>query len=67
MSDLDFIKTHLDDLPMMTSDTLDNHLHKLTLVLDQLQANGLKVNIDKSTFCATETKYLDYRITQDGI
>ena len=34
MSGLNFIKTYLDDLLMMTSDTLDNHLRKLELVLD---------------------------------
>eukprot|EP00957_Ditylum_brightwellii_P140739 10721365-Ditylum_brightwellii.AAC.1 len=67
MSGFDFIKTYLNDLLMMMSDTLDNYLHKLTLLLDQLQANGLKVNTDKSTFCATEIKCLGYWITQDRI
>eukprot|EP00957_Ditylum_brightwellii_P104075 7929078-Ditylum_brightwellii.AAC.1 len=43
MSGLDFIKTYLDNLLMMMPDTLDDHLHKLALVLDQLWANGLKV------------------------
>ena len=27
MSGLDFVKTYLNDLLMMTSDTLDDHLH----------------------------------------
>eukprot|EP00957_Ditylum_brightwellii_P065844 4994212-Ditylum_brightwellii.AAC.2 len=63
MSGLDFVKTYLDDLLMMMSNTLDDHLHKLTLVLDQLWANGLKVNADKSTFCTTTIQYLDYWIT----
>ena len=67
MSGLNFIKTYLDDLLMMTSDTLDDHLRKLELVLDRLKANGLKVNAEKSTFCATEIEYLGYRITRDGI
>ena len=67
MRGLDFIKTYLDDLLMMMSDTLDNHLCKLTLVLDQLCANGLQVNTEKSTFCATEIKYLGYGITQSWI
>eukprot|EP00957_Ditylum_brightwellii_P037703 2851314-Ditylum_brightwellii.AAC.1 len=67
MSGLDFIKTYLNNLLMMTSDTLEDHLCKLTLVLDQLQANGLKLNADKSMFCTAEIKYLGYWITQDGI
>eukprot|EP00957_Ditylum_brightwellii_P155827 11862505-Ditylum_brightwellii.AAC.1 len=67
MIGLNCIKIYLNSLLMMTSDTLDNYLHKLILVLDQLQANRLKVNPDKSTFCTTEIKYLGYWITQDGI
>jgi hypothetical protein len=67
MSGLDFVKTYLNNLLMMTSDTLDNHLCKLTLVLDQPRANGLKVNAEKSTFCAMEIEYLGYWITQNGI
>eukprot|EP00957_Ditylum_brightwellii_P157756 12006934-Ditylum_brightwellii.AAC.1 len=49
------------------SDTLDNHLYKLTLVLDRLQANGSKVKPDKSTFYTTEIEYLSYWIIQEGI
>eukprot|EP00957_Ditylum_brightwellii_P086684 6596214-Ditylum_brightwellii.AAC.1 len=67
MSGLDLVKTYLNDLLMMTSNTLDNHLRKSTLVLDQLRANGLKVNADKSTFCTMEIEYLGYWITQEGI
>eukprot|EP00957_Ditylum_brightwellii_P092845 7068470-Ditylum_brightwellii.AAC.1 len=67
MSGLDFVKTYLGNLLMMTLDTLDNHPRKLTLVLDQLRANRLKVNTNKSTFCTTEIKYLGYWITRDGI
>eukprot|EP00957_Ditylum_brightwellii_P039015 2949160-Ditylum_brightwellii.AAC.1 len=67
MSGLDLIKTYLNNLLMTTSDILDDNLRKLTIVLDQLQANGLKVNTDKSTFCTTEIKYLGYWITQDMI
>eukprot|EP00957_Ditylum_brightwellii_P069438 5272061-Ditylum_brightwellii.AAC.1 len=67
MSGLDFIKAYLNNLLIMTSDTLDNHLRKLTLKLDQLRVNGLKVNTDKSMFCTTEIEYLGYWITPSGI
>eukprot|EP00957_Ditylum_brightwellii_P186883 14231482-Ditylum_brightwellii.AAC.1 len=67
MSGIDFVETYLNNLLMMTSNTLDDHQRKLTLVLDQLRANGLKVNADKSTFCTTAIKYLGYWITQDEI
>eukprot|EP00957_Ditylum_brightwellii_P097395 7418211-Ditylum_brightwellii.AAC.1 len=61
MNGLDFIKTHLDDVLMIMSDTLDDHLRKLTLVLAQLWGNGL------NAFGTTEIEYLGYWITQDGI
>ena len=67
MSGLDFVKTYLNNLLMMTSNMLDNHLCKLTLVLDQPCANRLKVNAEKGTFCTMEIKYLGYWITQNGI
>eukprot|EP00957_Ditylum_brightwellii_P136087 10378782-Ditylum_brightwellii.AAC.1 len=67
MSGLDFVKTYLNGLLMMMSNTLDDQLSKLTLVLDQLRANGLKVNAYKSTFCTTAIEYLGYWITLDGI
>eukprot|EP00957_Ditylum_brightwellii_P141790 10803107-Ditylum_brightwellii.AAC.1 len=63
MNGLDFIKTYLGDSLMMTPDTLDKHLCKLTLVLK----HGLKVKADKSAFCAKEIKYIGYCIAQDGI
>jgi hypothetical protein len=42
-------------------------LDKLRKVLTRLQDAGLKVNADKSKFCAHETEYLGYILTRDGI
>eukprot|EP00957_Ditylum_brightwellii_P133341 10166407-Ditylum_brightwellii.AAC.1 len=67
LSGLDFVKTYLKNVLMMTPDTLGNHLRMLTLALDQLRASVFKVNADKSTFYDTEIKYLGYWITQDRI
>ncbi len=50
----------------MTS-SLDDHLQKLRQVLTRLQDMGLKVNVQKSKFCATETEYLGYVLTTDDI
>jgi hypothetical protein len=51
----------------ITKGDLKDHLDKLRLVFDKLQGAGLKVNADKSNFCATETEYLGYILTRDGI
>ncbi len=59
MADLEFILS-------MTS--LEDHLEKLLEVLSRLQVAGLKINIDKSKFCAlVETEYLGYMTSREGI
>ena len=60
MATLEFVRTYLDDLLCITKGDLTDHLTKLRMVFDKLQDAGLKVNADKSNFCATETEYLGY-------
>ena len=64
---LEFVRTYLDDLLCITKGSLEDHLDKLRQVLTRLQDAGLKVNADKSKFCAFETEYLGYILTRDGI
>jgi hypothetical protein len=47
--------------------SLEDHLKKLEEVLMRLCNTGLKVNAEKSTFCALEIEYLWYILTKDGI
>ena len=67
MVTLEYVCTYLDDLLCITRAGLDNFLQKLRQVLTRLRDAGLKVNAQKSKFCATETKYLGYVLTTDGI
>ena len=67
MIDLEFVRTYLDDLLTITKLTLSDHLDKLRKVLTRLREAGLKVNADKSKFCAHEVEYLGYILTRDGI
>jgi hypothetical protein len=67
MAALEFVRTYLDDLLCITKGSLEDHLEKLRVVLTRLQDAGLKVNADKSKFCAYETEYLGYVLTRDGI
>jgi hypothetical protein len=60
MKDLDFVQTYLDDLLIILCSTVEDHLQKLEGVLKILSDKGLRVNAEKSTFCATEIKYLGY-------
>ena len=67
MATLEFVRTYLDDLLIITKGSLEDHLEKLSMVLTRLQDAGLKINADKSNFCTIETEYLGYILTRDGI
>jgi hypothetical protein len=60
MQHLNFVRTYRDDPLAISCITFEDHLEKLECVL-------LRINADKSTFCATETEYLGYWISQSGI
>jgi hypothetical protein len=57
----------MDDLLIITRETLDEHLQKMETVLTRLRDNGLKVNAAKSSFFAHEIEYLGYILTRGGI
>jgi hypothetical protein len=67
MGDLEFTRTYIDDLLILTKGSLGDHLTKLDEVLKRLQNSGLKVNIKKSFFAKHELEYLGYWITRNGI
>jgi hypothetical protein len=64
---LEYVREYLDDLLCISKLSLEDHLEKLEEVLRQLCNAGLKVNAEKSTFCALEIEYLGYVLTRDGI
>jgi hypothetical protein len=67
MQHLDFVRTYLDDILVISSGTLDDHLEKMEVVFKFLYNKGLRVNAEKSTFCAEEIEYLGYWISKSGI
>jgi hypothetical protein len=67
MQHLNFVRTYLDDLLVILSGTLDDQLEKMELVFKLLSDKGLRVNAEKSTFCAEEIEYLGYWIIKSGI
>jgi hypothetical protein len=64
---LEFVRTYIDDLLVITKASLEDHLEKLRMVLTRLQKAGLRINTDKSTFCTITTEYLSYTLTREGI
>ena len=67
MAALEFVRTYLDDLLIISMASLSDHLEKLRMVFTKLRGAWLKVNADKSKFCALETEYLGYTLTREGI
>ena len=55
MMALEYLKTYLDDLLVLSKSTFLDHPEKLRPVLIGLQEAGLKINAAKSKFCALET------------
>ncbi len=58
MASLEFVQAYMDDLLIITRQTLDKHLQKMETVLTRLREAGLKVNAAKSSFCAHDIEYL---------
>jgi hypothetical protein len=67
MATLEFVRSYLDDLLIITKGSLEDHLENLSMVLTRLQDAGMKINADKSNFCTLEMEYLGYILTRDGI
>jgi hypothetical protein len=50
MTGLDFVRTYIDDLLVITNQDFMDHVAKLQQVFDRLQQAGLKINAKKSFF-----------------
>jgi hypothetical protein len=61
---MDYVKTYLDDLLILTNKICNNHLTKLEMVLGRLSTSGMRVNASKSKFFSEQIEYLDYWITR---
>ena len=63
MQDLEYVRAYIDDLLILTSGSLADHLEKLNEVFRRIREAGLKVNANKSFFARGELEYLGYWIT----
>ena len=67
MKGLDFVRTCLDHLLVITKSSSNDHLEKLDTMLSRLKSAGLKVNAKKSFFAQSELEFLGYWITHKGV
>ena len=67
MEGLEFARAYIDDLLVVSKETLQEHLDQLEQVLLRLNDAGLKVNVSKSHLCTTGLEYLGYLINRQGV
>jgi hypothetical protein len=67
MHDLEHVRAYIDDILVLTSGDLADHLDKLDEVFRRIRGAGLKINANKSFFARGELEYLGYWITREGI
>ena len=65
--DLEYVRTYIDDLLVITKGDYQDHLTKLGTVLNKLRRAGLKVNAKKSFFAQQQLEYLGYWVTTKHI
>lgn len=63
----EFCVNYLDDLAIITTGTLDQHLGHLDIVLGKLSAAGLTCNLNKCEFLCKEVRMLGYIISTEGL
>jgi hypothetical protein len=66
---MEYVKTYLDDLLILTNrnNSSKDHLLKLEMVLARLLTSGMRVNVSKSKFFAEQIEYPGYWINRQGI
>jgi hypothetical protein len=60
VQDMEYVKTYVDDLLILTNSSFKDHLLNLEMVLARLSTAGMRVNISKSKFFAVQIEYLGY-------
>ena len=64
---LEYVRTYIDDLLIMSYKSFEDHINKLDKVLSKVNQKGFKVNTKKSFFARNELEYLGFRTTRQGI
>jgi hypothetical protein len=60
------VQVHADDI-LITGRTIEEHDRKLHKVFRLIEENGLTLNNEKCILQATETSYLGYVVSDEGI
>ena len=64
---LDYVRTYIDDLLIISNKFLEDHIKQLDNVGNKLKSAGFQVNAEKSFFARNELEYIGCEITREGI
>ena len=66
---LDYVLVYIDDILILQreDETKNDHLEKITTVLQRLEDKGFRANLRKSFFMQKEIEYLGYLLTDKGL
>ena len=64
--DSDFVSVYIDDI-LVFSESLEDHMKHLAIVMNRLIEVGLKLKPSKCHFCCQEVEYLGHVITPQGL
>jgi Reverse transcriptase (RNA-dependent DNA polymerase). len=62
-----FVKCFMDDLPVFTKGTFEQHLRDVDLVISRLNAAKFSIKAKKCHFAVQQVEYLGHIITPQGI
>jgi hypothetical protein len=63
VQDMEYVKTYLYDLSILTNNSFKDHLLKLEMVLIRISTAEMIVNISKSKFLAKQIELLEVSFT----
>ena len=66
-SDFDDIIVYVDNIILYTKSDFNDHVRRISAVLQQLQAHNLHVHIEKTYLASQKVDYLGYTLTTEGI
>ena len=67
LNGLDYVRTYVDGLLIISNKSFNDHINKLEIILSKLNQKDFKVNVKQSFFARNELEYLRFRITRQGI
>ena len=64
---LEYFRTCIDDLFIVSNKSFEDHINKLDKVLSKLNQKYFKLNAEESFFVRSALEYLRFRIIRQGI